>query len=211
MQDFIADARSTRDLWSGSYLLSFLIAAGIRKLTEQGGTLIFPNPDFQPLLNGPETWRSLPNHQDLLTPNLFVAVFDEPDPVASQEPWRRPYGMNGERSRSFALMRLFPKTFLLLAGFASQSLRPDALTAFNAGELVQFTLLDDSTLDSYQPPSEVVDAVFMQRAHALRLKVHPWTINRVDEMQAMLDLGVDGMFTDDPAALHQLLAVTSNQ
>lgn len=30
VQDFIAAARSTRDLWSGSYLLSWLVAAGIK-------------------------------------------------------------------------------------------------------------------------------------------------------------------------------------
>jgi hypothetical protein len=29
VQDFIAQARSTRDLWSGSYLLSWLMAAGL--------------------------------------------------------------------------------------------------------------------------------------------------------------------------------------
>ena len=32
VQDFIAQARSTRDLWSGSYLLSFLMALGIGQL-----------------------------------------------------------------------------------------------------------------------------------------------------------------------------------
>lgn len=57
VQDFIAQARSTRDLWSGSYLLSWLVAAGIRKLKTEGGSLIFPNDadKCQPLLELPES------------------------------------------------------------------------------------------------------------------------------------------------------------
>jgi CRISPR-associated protein Cmr2 len=78
VQEFISQARSTRDLWSGSYLLSWLIAAGIRKLLDNGGELVFPNPNpkEQPLLGNPESWRDLKDHTALLTPNLpnlFVA------------------------------------------------------------------------------------------------------------------------------------------
>lgn len=76
VQDFIAQARSTRDLWSGSYLLSWLAAAGIRQLLEsQQSSLIFPDSKDQPLLNLKEIQRSQ-NHKALLTPNLpniFVA------------------------------------------------------------------------------------------------------------------------------------------
>ncbi len=76
VQDFIAQARSTRDLWSASYLLSWLIAAGTRKLIAQGGSLIFPDPKGQPLLDASGSWRYLVNQHGLLTPNLpniFVA------------------------------------------------------------------------------------------------------------------------------------------
>lgn len=75
VQDFIAQARSTRDLWSGSYILSWLVAAGVRHLVTRGGSLIFPNPENQPLLGNPESWKSL-DQGKLLTPNLpnlFVA------------------------------------------------------------------------------------------------------------------------------------------
>lgn len=70
VQDFIAQARSTRDLWSGSYLLSFLIAAGIRTLRDRGGELIFPDPEGQPLLEPPESWACNDDQRNLLTPNL---------------------------------------------------------------------------------------------------------------------------------------------
>lgn len=79
VQEFIAAARSTRDLWSGSYLLSFIVAAGIRRLRSEGGELVFPyaDPEKQPLISDPETWHRLTDQSALLTPNLpnlFVAV-----------------------------------------------------------------------------------------------------------------------------------------
>ena len=49
VQDFIAQARSTRDLWSGSYLLSWLMAAGLHQLEKGGATIIYPAWDKQPL------------------------------------------------------------------------------------------------------------------------------------------------------------------
>jgi CRISPR-associated protein Cmr2 len=44
VQDFIAQARSTRDLWSGSYLLSWLTAHALQALSQQLGpdSVIFP-------------------------------------------------------------------------------------------------------------------------------------------------------------------------
>lgn len=94
VQDFIAEARNIRDLWSGSYLLSWLMAAGMKALALEVGpdAVIFPNLKGQPIfdlhlraslwsqvrVNGKSVWAHL-NHQkeDLLTPNLpnvFLAV-----------------------------------------------------------------------------------------------------------------------------------------
>jgi len=86
VQDFIAQARSTRDLWSGSYLLSWLVAAGIRKLRADGGALIFPNDakKCQPLLELPDSAR-VHDHTNLLTPNLpniFIANVSAENPGA---------------------------------------------------------------------------------------------------------------------------------
>jgi len=94
VQDFIAAARSVRDLWSGSYLLSWLMAAGLKALSAEIGpdAVIFPNLSGQPLFDlhwrdelwskvniGSETvWESMKwRNSDLLTPNLpnvFLAV-----------------------------------------------------------------------------------------------------------------------------------------
>ncbi len=45
VQEFIAAARRTRDLWFGSYLLSEISKAVAMSVKDQGGRLIFPHPD----------------------------------------------------------------------------------------------------------------------------------------------------------------------
>ncbi len=99
VQEFIAQARSTRDLWSGSYLLSWLMAAGLKKFSELAGpdAVIYPNLRGQPLfdlhwkkelwekvfIGDKPVWESIqpPDKElDLLTPNLpnvFLALVPE--------------------------------------------------------------------------------------------------------------------------------------
>lgn len=43
-------------------------------------------------------------------------------------------------------------------------------------------------------------------AHELGLPVHAWTVNGAAEMTRLLDLGVDGIFTDVPGVLRTVLA-----
>lgn len=99
VQDFIAQARSTRDLWSGSYLLSWLVAHAIKAVTDRVGpdAVIFPFLRAQPLFDllhrdeiygqvpytgsgGKEEtlWSRLKMHErEMLVPNLpnrFLAV-----------------------------------------------------------------------------------------------------------------------------------------
>ena len=51
----------------------------------------------------------------------------------------------------------------------------------------------------------VVDPSFVAAAHGLGLPVHVWTINESDEMERLLDLGVDGLMTDRPGLLRDVL------
>jgi glycerophosphoryl diester phosphodiesterase len=51
----------------------------------------------------------------------------------------------------------------------------------------------------------VVDERFVEAAHEAGLAVHVWTINEEDEMRAMVDLGVDGIVSDRPTRLAQVL------
>jgi len=51
----------------------------------------------------------------------------------------------------------------------------------------------------------LVDERFVTAAHARGLQVHVWTVDTAEEATAMLDLGVDGIMTDRPAMLRELL------
>jgi CRISPR-associated protein Cmr2 len=94
VQDFIAQARSIRDLWSGSYLLSWLMAAGLKALSAEAGPdlVVYPSLRNQPLFDlqwRDELWSQVRIHQqaktvwetldhaaeDLLTPNLPNVFF----------------------------------------------------------------------------------------------------------------------------------------
>ncbi|MFN0128943.1 MAG: type III-B CRISPR-associated protein Cas10/Cmr2 [Verrucomicrobiales bacterium] len=100
VQEFISQARSTRDLWSGSYLLSYLIGHALRRIALDFGPdhVIFPNLCDVPLMDlllKDEVWSktrtsngadlfsafdfygSTEDRQRLLTPSLpnrFLAV-----------------------------------------------------------------------------------------------------------------------------------------
>ncbi|MGD0852180.1 MAG: glycerophosphodiester phosphodiesterase [Acidimicrobiales bacterium] len=51
----------------------------------------------------------------------------------------------------------------------------------------------------------VVDERFVETAHAADIAVHVWTINDPGEMRELLDVGVDGLISDRPTALVQVL------
>ncbi|AKC37694.1 putative glycerophosphoryl diester phosphodiesterase precursor (GlpQ) [Mycolicibacterium phlei] len=52
----------------------------------------------------------------------------------------------------------------------------------------------------------VADKKFIEKAHALGLKVIPWTINDAETMKAQIDAGADGIISDYPTTLRKALA-----
>ena len=51
----------------------------------------------------------------------------------------------------------------------------------------------------------LVDARFIRAAHRCGIPVHVWTIDTAPEINRLLDLGVDGIFTDRPTVLKEVL------
>ena len=56
-----------------------------------------------------------------------------------------------------------------------------------------------------QGPVLVVDRRFVEGSHRHGLPVHVWTIDDAAEMERLLDLGVDGIMTDRPTLLKEVL------
>jgi glycerophosphoryl diester phosphodiesterase len=66
------------------------------------------------------------------------------------------------------------------------------------------------TGQAFQIPSEygnitLVDQQSVEAAHALGLEMYVWTVNEPGEMSRLLQLGVDGVITDYPERLGQVL------
>jgi glycerophosphoryl diester phosphodiesterase len=55
------------------------------------------------------------------------------------------------------------------------------------------------------PSKTDVDGPLVAAAHARCLDVHPYTVNEKQEMRALISLGVDGMFTNFPDRLDEVL------
>jgi glycerophosphoryl diester phosphodiesterase len=51
----------------------------------------------------------------------------------------------------------------------------------------------------------LVDGGFLATAHEAGLVVHVWTVDDATTMHRLLDLGVDGLMTDRPSVLRDVL------
>ena len=53
---------------------------------------------------------------------------------------------------------------------------------------------------------KIIDKNFVEFCHSLNLKVHVWTINDILEMKRLLDLGVDGIISDNLEGLKRVFS-----
>lgn len=58
--------------------------------------------------------------------------------------------------------------------------------------------------DIYSPYYKLVTPKLIQNSHARGMKVVPWTVNELKEMQRLKDVGVDGLISDYPNLYLQL-------
>jgi glycerophosphoryl diester phosphodiesterase len=109
--------------------------------------------------------------------------------------------------------RLIPAVRMRLGARLCTSLGPRGILALRLGTLRETT---GSTAGCAQVPPglgliRVIDRRFLASAHRLGLPVHAWTINDRAEMERLLDLGVDGIMTDDAPALREILAARQSR
>jgi glycerophosphoryl diester phosphodiesterase len=97
-----------------------------------------------------------------------------------------------------------------------RTLAPSVATSAATGEAATFyfSMLEGvpsvPPIAAFQVPAtygdvSVVDERFVQTAHDADIAVHVWTINDAEEMNHLLDLGVDGLISDRPTPLAQVL------
>ena len=76
-------------------------------------------------------------------------------------------------------------------------------------KVVSFWPVSSDAVAAQVPPRDglikIVDAAFVRVCHRAGLAVHVWTINTSAEMEGLLDLGVDGIMTDRPSILKEVL------
>jgi glycerophosphoryl diester phosphodiesterase len=95
---------------------------------------------------------------------------------------------------------------------------PEIVTAGAPGEIRTFYIfhrlflgsLYRSSADAFQVPeyndkTHIVTRRFVEDAHRKNIAVHVWTVDETEDMQSMIDLGVDGIITDRPDKLLELL------
>ncbi|MGB7922991.1 MAG: glycerophosphodiester phosphodiesterase [Pyrinomonadaceae bacterium] len=93
---------------------------------------------------------------------------------------------------------------------------PEVATSASVLEIAEFQALDRVFNWDYRPNTDalqwhsklllpIITKRFVDKAHSLNLKVHAWTVNEPQEMERVRALGVDGIITDYPQTLLQLL------
>ncbi len=92
---------------------------------------------------------------------------------------------------------------------------PDVATSAGPIEVAAFLLRRGGHADAYQVPEKaggwrIVSSRFVRRAHEAGKQVHVWTVDDKPTMRRLLDLGVDGIVTDRPDLLNEVVFGTSD-
>ena len=91
------------------------------------------------------------------------------------------------------------------------SLEPKILTSMGISQVIMYKFFQKKNISKLiQIPTrwngiKVITKKFIDRLHNDGLKVHVWTINKETEMQSLIDLGVDGIMTDNASGLIKVM------
>lgn len=116
---------------------------------------------------------------------------------------------------------------VLVASFHDEAMQqfretcPEVATSASRGEVTKFVLLGKVLLSglvnpayqSIQPPFDPKDSMnipimtrrFIREAHAKNIKVEPWTVDDPELMKQYIEWGVDGIITDRPDLMIEIL------
>ena len=61
-------------------------------------------------------------------------------------------------------------------------------------------------IDNVSPYYEEITPELVKEAHEYGMKVIPWTVNALEDMETMYEMGVDGIITDRPWVLREFLS-----
>ena len=90
--------------------------------------------------------------------------------------------------------------------WAVAAIEPDIeLAALSIRGAVDYADLASRGASIWSPNQDAVNADTLARAHAAGLDVIPWTVNDPKDMEALIALGVDGIITDRPDVLVELI------
>lgn len=162
---------------------------------------------------------------DFAIPTL-AEVFDRFDStlinvdIKQTAPVTRPY----EEALAELITRYGREETTMVASFSDESLvtfraaAPGVATSASPGEVLTFwtAVANDEAppaplpYEAFQVPVTyegvtVVDEAFVTAAHECGVAVHVWTIDDVETMRGLLDLGVEGVVTNRPSVLEQVL------
>lgn len=95
-----------------------------------------------------------------------------------------------------------PETFMCSPAY-------DAATEFFVLQILKLDVFFDESMCVFQLPTEeygfdLATAGLVEAANRHNLAVHYWTINDVDEMKHLIDIGADGIMTDYPHRLQEV-------
>ena len=77
----------------------------------------------------------------------------------------------------------------------------------NVAHLGRFYRLPAAALQvpEYHSDRHVLTRPFVRAAHGRNMRVHVWVVDDINDMQRMVDLGIDGIITDCPDRLQTVL------
>jgi len=151
-----------------------------------------PLPQSQFVKLNMETKLDASRPNATVSPEVFVELVEEVVASEGFDPRRIVLQSFDFRSIIYAKQKWPPlKTAALisrLGGFGSVKQRVQRI-------------FEETQADYISPSGRACDEDLVEAAHALNKKVLVWTINKKKEWRHFIDIGVDGIITDDPASL----------